>query len=176
MIFGYESTDHKIPKCSTRLATFNALGCFRRRNSLIHAQTSLIRKLQDFSGILVVVSKGHMTSDALIAVGFADIVIAQDQATFSFPEVKRGLVPGMVSLAAKQRLPEHACRRLMLTGEQIDVPVAMKLGLVDFVVDDTENLDAVFERKLSTCLTMLQKMRQRMSAVTRRGGSTRNGV
>ena len=79
----------------------------------------------------------------------ADIVIAQDQATFSFPEVKRGLVPGMVSLAAKQRLPEHACRRLMLTGEQIDVPVAMKLGLVDFVVDDTENLDAVFERKLS---------------------------
>ena len=117
--------------------------------SLIHAQTSLIRKLQDFSGILVVVSKGHMTSDALIAVGFADIVIAQDQATFSFPEVKRGLVPGMVSLAAKQRLPEHACRRLMLTGEQIDVPVAMKLGLVDFVVDDMENLDAVFERKLS---------------------------
>ena len=102
--------------------------------SLIHAQTSLIRKLQDFSGILVVVSKGHMTSDALIAVGFADIVIAQDQATFSFPEVKRGLVPGMVSLAAKQRLPEHACRRLMLTGEQIDVPVAMKLGLVDYEV------------------------------------------
>ncbi|QDZ22815.1 polyketide synthase [Chloropicon primus] len=117
--------------------------------SFIHAQTSLIRKLMQFKGVLIVVCKGAMTSDALVALGYADVVVAQDSATFSFPEVKRGLVPGMVSLAAKQRIPEHVCRRLMLTGEQIGSLEAVNLGLVDFTVRGTDDLEGDFVASLS---------------------------
>eukprot|EP00966_Prymnesium_polylepis_P334319 7389696-Prymnesium_polylepis.1 len=60
-------------------------------------------------------------------------VLAHTDATFGFPEIRRGALPGVVSVAARQRLSAVACKRLMCTGDVIGAGTARELGLVDFV-------------------------------------------
>ena len=61
------------------------------------------------------------------------VVLAHSDATFGFPEIRRGALPGVVSVAARQRLSRAACERLFCTGDVIDAPTAQRLGLVDVV-------------------------------------------
>lgn len=68
--------------------------------------------------------------------------IAARSATFALPEVKRGAWPGTGGMPLLQRLvgPSQA-KRLLYTGETLEAPQALALGLVDELVDD-ELLDA----------------------------------
>eukprot|EP00964_Phaeocystis_antarctica_P044298 scaffold25457_cov82-Phaeocystis_antarctica.AAC.1 len=61
------------------------------------------------------------------------LVLAHADATFGFPEVRRGVLPGVVSVAARRRLSVAACDRAFCTGDSLDAPTALRLGLVDFV-------------------------------------------
>jgi methylglutaconyl-CoA hydratase len=59
-----------------------------------------------------------------------DIVVAAADARIGFPEVKLGLVPGVISPYVVRRIgPGHA-RRLFLTGETFDGYEAQRIGLV----------------------------------------------
>jgi methylglutaconyl-CoA hydratase len=64
----------------------------------------------------------------------SDIVIAQDNAVFSFSEVKLGLAPSTILPYALTRLNEHQAKYLMFTGKRISADEALSLGLVDFTV------------------------------------------
>ena len=75
----------------------------------------------------------------------ATVVLAHTDATFGFPEIRRGALPGVVSVAAQRRLSVAACRRLMCTGDAIDAPAAQRLGLVD-VAGGWEELEAALAR------------------------------
>ena len=66
-----------------------------------------------------------------------DVRLAAASATFGFPEVKLGAMAGATGT---QRLPQlvgpgHALR-LMLTGRVVDAAEALRIGLVEEVVDD----------------------------------------
>ena len=63
----------------------------------------------------------------------ASTALAHADASFGFPEIRRGVLPGVVSVAARRRLSAAVCRRLMCTGDTIDAQTARRLGLVDFV-------------------------------------------
>ena len=60
-------------------------------------------------------------------------MLAHADATFGFPEVRRSVLPGVVSVAARRRLSVAACDRAFCTGDSLDAPTALRLGLVDFV-------------------------------------------
>jgi enoyl-CoA hydratase len=64
-----------------------------------------------------------------------DVLIAADNARFGQPEVKLGTIPGFGGTQRLTRLvgPQRA-RYLVLTGEMIQAPEAMALGLVSKVV------------------------------------------
>lgn len=66
-----------------------------------------------------------------------DIVIAADDVTFAFPEVRLGLVPAVISVPLRRRMPTQAMRALFLTGEAFDAQRAETLGLVDVAVPIT---------------------------------------
>ena len=69
--------------------------------------------------------------------------IASDNALFTMPEVKLGLIPGA---GGTQRLPRLVGRgnalRLMLLGDEISATEAAKMGLVDRVTHQGGALDA----------------------------------
>jgi len=78
-------------------------------------------------------------------------VLAHSAATFAFPEIRRGALPGIVSVAASKRLSPATCSWLFCTGDVIDAAAAKRLGLVDFIGSWSE-IDAEVERLLG-CFT-----------------------
>eukprot|EP00964_Phaeocystis_antarctica_P035613 scaffold20341_cov70-Phaeocystis_antarctica.AAC.1 len=78
------------------------------------------------------------------------LVLAHADATFGFPEVRGGSLPGVVSVAARRRLSAAACDRGFCTGDSFDAPTALRLGLVDFV-GSWEQIDAELTRITERC-------------------------
>jgi len=71
-----------------------------------------------------------------------DLVVAADHATFGIPEAKRGLVAGAGGLIRlPKRLPMAIALELALTGDPIDAPRALALGLVNRVVPAAALMD-----------------------------------
>jgi enoyl-CoA hydratase len=75
-----------------------------------------------------------------------DIRIAAENATFGFPEVGLGILPGM---GGTQRLPRLVgpalAKELIFTGRRISAEEAREIGLVNRVVAEGEALDAARE-------------------------------
>jgi enoyl-CoA hydratase len=71
-----------------------------------------------------------------------DIRIAAENATFGFPEVGLGILPGM---GGTQRLPRligpALAKELIFTGRHIGAEEAREMGLVNRVVPEGEALD-----------------------------------
>ena len=47
-------------------------------------------------------------------------MLAHADATFGFPEVRRGVLPGVVSVAARRRLSVAVCDRAFCSGVSTD--------------------------------------------------------
>ncbi|MCA1848564.1 MAG: enoyl-CoA hydratase/isomerase family protein [Actinobacteria bacterium] len=75
-----------------------------------------------------------------------DVRIAAENATFGFPEVSLGILPGM---GGTQRLPRLIgpafAKELIFTGRRIDAREAREIGLVNRVVPQGEALKAARE-------------------------------
>src|SRR5215210_3516358 len=75
-----------------------------------------------------------------------DIRVAAENATFGFPEVSLGILPGM---GGTQRLPRLVgpalAKELIFTGRRIDAGEAREIGLVNRVVPQGEALNAARE-------------------------------
>jgi methylglutaconyl-CoA hydratase len=71
----------------------------------------------------------------------ADIAIAAEDATLAFPEVRRGIVPAVISPYAIGRVGLAKARELMLTGAHLDGQAAARAGLVTAAYPASE-LDA----------------------------------
>jgi methylglutaconyl-CoA hydratase len=62
-----------------------------------------------------------------------DIVVAPPDVTFSFTEVRIGVVPAIIAVPVLRRMPQAAALHLFLTGEVFGAERARDLGLVDVV-------------------------------------------
>ncbi|MDH4050563.1 MAG: enoyl-CoA hydratase-related protein [Rubrivivax sp.] len=71
-----------------------------------------------------------------------DIVLAERGARFALTETTIGLVPAQIAPYVLQRLDLRVGRRLMLLAESVDAETALRIGLVDAVVDGAAALDA----------------------------------
>ena len=78
-------------------------------------------------------------------VAVCDIVIAADQAKFSFSEVKIGLIPACISPYVMKKCGEGKCREFFLTGERLTAERAHAAGLINMVVPHGELDDVVGE-------------------------------
>jgi methylglutaconyl-CoA hydratase len=67
-------------------------------------------------------------------VAAADIAIAADNASFSFSEVRIGVIPAMISVVVLPKLGEHLTMRLFLTAERFGAALAQGYGLLHRVV------------------------------------------
>lgn len=67
-------------------------------------------------------------------VAICDLVVAVEEATFAFAEVRLGVVPAVISVPLRHRLHPHSLRRLFLTGETFDAHQAVAAGLLTVAV------------------------------------------
>jgi len=67
-----------------------------------------------------------------------DFVIAAERTKIGYPEVRRGLVAGLVMTFLRRQLRERDLRELLLASELIDAERAREIGLVNRVVPSSE--------------------------------------
>ncbi len=75
-------------------------------------------------------------------VASCDLAVAAESATFSTPGVKIGLFCTTPMIPLVRAIPPKATMEMLLTGQAIDAPRALALGLINRVVP-LEGLDAV---------------------------------
>ncbi len=106
--------------------------------------------LADFPGPTVAAINGFALGGGLELALACDILVAADTAKLGLPETTLAVVPGF---GGTQRLPRRVgpgkAKQLLFTGGMIDAAEALRIGLVDEVVEP-DNL-------LPTCTKMLQK-------------------
>jgi methylglutaconyl-CoA hydratase len=74
-------------------------------------------------------------------VAVCDVAVAATGTLLGFPEVRLGLVPGVIAPYVARKIGFGQARRLFLTGERFDASVAERLGLVHAVAP-LDQLDA----------------------------------
>ncbi len=71
-----------------------------------------------------------------------DIVYAGRSATFCYPDLNLGIIPGLAAWRAMDKLVRMRAHELMYTAEGFDAEEALSLGLITRIVEDGEALAA----------------------------------
>jgi methylglutaconyl-CoA hydratase len=109
-----------------------------------HATADMVAKT------LVTLSQTHLVTIAAVhgaavaggagIMSACDFVVAAERTKIGYPEVRRGLVAGLVLTFLRRQLRERDIRELLLGSELIDAERAQKIGLVNRVVGPDEVL------------------------------------
>lgn len=94
----------------------------------------LLKLMRDGAKPVIAAVNGAAFGGGAGLVAAADIAIASASATFSFSEVRLGVIPAMISVVVLPKLGEHQTMRLFLTGERFNAHEAQGYGLLHKVV------------------------------------------
>ena len=72
---------------------------------------------------------GHAFAGGLGMVAASDLVIAAEEAMFSFSEVRIGVIPAIIAVVCLRKLGPHHGMRLFLTGDRFSGRQAVEYGL-----------------------------------------------
>ena len=90
--------------------------------------------------------RGSCRGGGMLFPSRATIVCAlEGAATFGFPEVRVGMLPGVISVAARERIQKIHLKRLMSLGKPFGVQEAQRLGFVD----------EVRQQKVCVCVSLI---------------------
>jgi len=93
--------------------------------------------------VTVAAVAGHCLGGGCELAMCCDFILAEESATFGFPEIKLGCFPPIAMVALPRMMPGHAAFDLILTGKTISAPEASALGMVTRVVPDGALANAV---------------------------------
>src|SRR5277367_5247394 len=89
---------------------------------------------------VIAVVSGWCIGGALVMAMMCDLLVAADNAKFSYPEGKVGITGGMIAgLAA--RIPHKVAMEMMLVGEPIDAARAYAVGLANRIAPAGSEID-----------------------------------
>ncbi|HZH92345.1 MAG TPA: enoyl-CoA hydratase-related protein [Pyrinomonadaceae bacterium] len=95
---------------------------------------NIFRALDAMAKPVVALVNGAALGGGCELVAACDIVVATERARFGQPEIKLGVFPPVAAVMLPRVIGERRARELILTGELIDAPEALRLGLVNYVV------------------------------------------
>src|SRR5712691_12773707 len=107
-------------------------------------QTKAHATAEMVANTLIAISQTHLVTIAAVhgaavaggagIMSTCDFVVAAEGTKIGYPEVRRGLVAGLVMTFLRRQVGERNMRELVLGGELIDAARARRLGLVNRVV------------------------------------------
>jgi len=131
------------------------------------AQT--LKTIRQSSLVSIALAQGAAYAGGAGLMRACDFVIGVEGLKLCFPEVRRGLVPALVSALMVGQIQESNLKRMMLTAEPFDVQTALESGMVDQVVTP-EHVDEVVSKLVGSllegtpeALRMTKKLIQEMS-------------
>ncbi|HSW70074.1 MAG TPA: enoyl-CoA hydratase-related protein [Gammaproteobacteria bacterium] len=130
----------KMAKCSS---------AENKKDALQLAQ--LLKMIYTFPKPVIGLVHGAVMGGGLGVTACCDVVIAAENASFCFSEVKLGLAPSVISPYVVPLIGEKSARYYFLTGEKFDVNTAIQLNLVH----QTVVLEKLFDSGLSLAKTFL---------------------
>ena len=96
----------------------------------------MLKSLHDLPQLTCALVEGPAFGGGAGLVAACDMALATADAQFSFSEVKLGLTPATISPYVVAAIGERAARRLFATGARFDAAEALRIGLVDRIVED----------------------------------------
>ncbi len=99
---------------------------------------NIFRALDAMAKPVVALVNGAVLGGGCELIAVCDIVVASESARFGQPEIKLGVFPPVAAIMLPRVIGERRARELILTGELIDAPEALRLGLVNYVVPPAE--------------------------------------
>src|SRR5690349_504654 len=110
---------------------------------------------------------GWVVGGGMVLTTMCDILIAADNARFSYPEVKVGFTGGIISNLAT-RIPHKIAMELLLLGELIDARRAYEVGYVNKVVTLAELLPTALDyaRRIAATAPLPSRALKRFVAAT----------
>jgi len=124
---------------------------------------NIFRALDAMATPVVALVGGAALGGGCELVAACDIVVASKNARFGQPEIKLGVFPPVAAIMLPRVIGERRARELILTGELIDAPEALRLGLVNYVVPPAE-----LEAKGQEILARLRDLSATSLELTRR--------
>src|ERR1700737_1619282 len=107
-----------------------------------HATAELVAKalvtLADTRLVTIAAIHGAAVAGGAGIMSACDFVVAAEKTRIGYPEVRRGLVAGLVMTFLRRQVREREIRELLLSGELIDAQRAREIGLVNRVVAPNE--------------------------------------
>lgn len=116
------------------------------------ALAEMLRVLAQMSKPTLARVQGSAFGGGVGLVAACDIAIATFAAQFSFPEVKLGIIPSVISPYVIAAVGERHARRYMLTAERFAATEAYRIGLVHEIVADEAALDDAIDEIVQSLL------------------------
>ena len=98
----------------------------------------MFRTLYEFPKPTIAAVNGAALAGGTGLATLCDFTLAQPEAKFGYTEVKIGFVPAIVSSFLLRQVGEKLARDLLLTGRIIDADDALRLGLINEVVESNK--------------------------------------
>ena len=105
----------------------------------------VLKRIQDSDKPVIAAVNGYAFAGGLGLVGAADIVVADEEAKFSFSEVRIGVIPAVISVVCIPKLGTHHAMKLFLTGERFTGSQAVEMGFAHRAVPGSQLTAAVEE-------------------------------
>ena len=105
----------------------------------------LFRSIYDFPKPTIAAVNGPAIAGGTGIATICDFTLATHEARFGYTEVRIGFVPAIVSNFLIRQVGEKHARDLLLTGRLFDAHEALRLGLVNEIVDPDRLLARAYE-------------------------------
>lgn len=112
------------------LKEFAAKKSLEEKTEYFEALAKLITVIRSCPKPVIAKVQGYALAGGLALVAAADIVLTTNNAKFALPELKVGMVPGIVMLALEEVINRRALNYLSFSADIIDADEALQIGLV----------------------------------------------
>src|SRR6266568_1284091 len=105
----------------------------------------LFRSLYEFPKVTIAAVNGAAIAGGTGLALLCDFTLAVPEAKFGYTEVRIGFVPAIVSTFLLRQVGEKQARDLLLTGRIFDAQEALRLGLINEIVEPDKLMDRAHE-------------------------------
>jgi enoyl-CoA hydratase len=122
------------------LAETKALLADADRDDYLHRTFAVLRTLDELALPTIAAVHGHVLAGGCELAMVCDLVVAGADAVFGLPETEVGMLPVVALTRGRARLAPGRLAQMILAGDRLDAPQALRAGLADLLAPAGEHV------------------------------------